>query len=75
MRRHRANGVVDLINKYALVLYNACNKKLLDGEITTENTACYPEELTFEAKEGKPVGVTQNVHFFDCIVGTVNNTD
>jgi hypothetical protein len=33
------------------------------------------EELTFEAKEGEPVGVTQNVRFFDSIVGTVNDTD
>lgn len=33
------------------------------------------EEFTFEAKEGEPVGVTQNVRLFDSIVGTVNDTD
>ena len=40
MRRHRANGVVDLASKYALVLYSNCQKKLLDGDVTGINS-CY----------------------------------
>ena len=31
MRRHRANGVVDLISKYALVAYGQCHKQFSDG--------------------------------------------
>ncbi len=35
MRRHRANSVVDLASKYALVLYGNCQKKILDGEVSS----------------------------------------
>ena len=30
MRRHRANGVVDVLSKYALVAYNSCYQRMLD---------------------------------------------
>ena len=39
MRRHRANQILDLANKYALIIYGACQKALLDGDIT-ELTNC-----------------------------------
>ena len=35
MRRHRANGVVDLISKYALLHYNKCQQEILNGEFTS----------------------------------------
>ena len=35
MRRHRANGVVDLASKYALVNYGICQQKLIDGGISS----------------------------------------
>ena len=38
MRRHRANGVVDLVSKYALITYNQCQQKILNGELTGENS-------------------------------------
>lgn len=31
--------------------------------------------IKFEAGEGKPVGIIQNVHFFECIIGTMNDRD
>ena len=34
MRRYRANQVLDAANKYALIVYGACQKALLDGDIT-----------------------------------------
>ena len=34
MRRHRANGVVDILSKYALVTYSSCQQKLLNGDVT-----------------------------------------
>ena len=40
MRRHRANGIVDLASKYALVLYSNCQKKLIDGDVTGTGS-CY----------------------------------
>ncbi len=33
MRRHRANGVIDNLSKYALVAYSSCQQKILNGEI------------------------------------------
>ena len=42
MRRHRANGVVDLVSKYALSAYSACQQRVLNGEA---NTSCYHTEL------------------------------
>ena len=32
MRRHRANGVVDIASKYALVVYGQCQQKVINGE-------------------------------------------
>ena len=37
MRRHRANGIIDLMSKYALVGYSQCQKKLLDGELNSQS--------------------------------------
>ena len=34
MRRHRANQLLDSLNKYALVIYGSCQKAVLDGKIT-----------------------------------------
>ena len=39
MRRHRANGVTDIVSKYALILYNQCQQKILNGEITGESSS------------------------------------
>ncbi len=32
MRRHRANGVADVVAKYALVVYGQCQQKILNGD-------------------------------------------
>ncbi len=37
MRRHRANGVVDLVSKYALVAYNFCHQWLESGNSDWED--------------------------------------
>ena len=34
MRRHRANGVVDIASKYALVAYGQCQQKVINGEVS-----------------------------------------
>ena len=34
MRRHRANGVADVVSKYALVVYGQYQQKVIDGEIS-----------------------------------------
>ena len=39
MRRYRANQVLDAINKYAVIVYNSCQKAIIDGEIT-DISAC-----------------------------------
>ena len=53
MRRHRANGVVDAVSKYALLAYSQCQKKILDGQFDSPedsdgNYYYYYNESTFE---------------------------
>ena len=40
MRRYRANQIIDMANKYALIVYGACQKALLDGDISALNGPC-----------------------------------
>lgn len=35
MRRHRANQIVDTMSKHALVLYNSCQRLILDGKVSS----------------------------------------
>ena len=42
MRRHRANQLLDVVNKYALVAYGACQKSVLDNKIIGL-TSCFIE--------------------------------
>ena len=46
MRRHRANGVVDVVSKYALVTYGQCQQKILNGE--ANNLTNCSNHTTFE---------------------------
>ena len=39
MRRHRANQVVDIASKFAVVVYNTCQQELLNGD------RCYKQPL------------------------------
>ena len=67
MRRHRANGVVDIVSKYALSAYSVCQQRVLNGEASDvsechygggdEDGAIY---LPFENAGigAKPAGVT-----------------
>ena len=60
MRRHRANGVADLASKYALVLYNFCQQKLINGDISSFGGCAHIPNPSFaEADIGSlPAGVT-----------------
>ena len=40
MRRHRANGVVDIVSKYALSVYSVCQQRVLNGE-SPDVSKCY----------------------------------
>ena len=33
MRKHRANQIADALNKYALIIYDSCQKAIINGEI------------------------------------------
>ena len=57
MRRHRANGVVDLVNKYALIAYNACQQKILNGEITDTLSCKYDTSFNNADIGNIPAGV------------------
>lgn len=60
MRRHRANGVVDLAGKFALLAYNNYQQELINGKISnsTGNQSIYVS-LTFDNAEigNLPTGV------------------
>ena len=62
MRRHRANQVVDILSKYALITYNQCQQKVLNNEFSSI-TECDPSNTNgyfLEQDLGAfPAGVTQ----------------
>ena len=83
MRKHRANGIVDVASKYAVVAYNQCQQKLLNGEITGETVetdarikGCDGDNssISFEDAEvgNKPAGVKK---FENAIVEHEQNSD
>ena len=61
MRRHRANGVVDLISKYALITYNQCQQKILNEENTSLSSCSEGNISEFENADvgALPAGVTR----------------
>ena len=68
MRRHRANGIVDVASKYALILYNDYQQKLINGEITSPDDYGHSagnkvQAISFEnAGIGAlPTGLTSNM--------------
>ena len=60
MRRHRANGIADIASKYALAIYGQCQKRILDGEVSSTGDCSLSMLPSFEnAGVGPlPVGVT-----------------
>ena len=46
MRRHRANGVVDLASKYALTVYSICQQRVVNGEASEVNGCLYEPSNT-----------------------------
>ena len=68
MRKHRVNQIADTVSKYAVVAYNQCQQKLLNGEIDgsaqfgTMITGCNSIISFEEASVGtKPAGVKEIV--------------
>ena len=60
MRRHRANGVVDLASKYALVAYGRCQQQILDG-VATSVTECQSSISFYDAGVGQlPAGISND---------------
>ena len=51
MRRHRANQVLDVVNKYAALVYSTCQKQMALGEIN-DITKCSGIPLISEADVG-----------------------
>ena len=52
MRRHRANQVVDIASKYALVIYNTCYQKALESE---DGVGCNSNDVSFENADVGPL--------------------
>ena len=62
MRKHRANGVTDAISKFALISYNQCQQKVLNGEINSISTCTDLKEFQSYFEDAGigslPAGVT-----------------
>ena len=61
MRRHRANGVVDALSKFAVTAYGLCQQKVLNGELSELN-GCDIGDTNFKFSDAGigelPSGVT-----------------
>ena len=55
MRRHRANQIVDIASKYALVGYSQCQQKLLNGDVTN-HSECRTEHNIIPSFDESGVG-------------------
>ena len=74
MRKHRANQIADTVSKYAVVAYNQCQQRLLNGEIdgSTQSGQTIligcgnPDIISFEEAGvgSKPSGVKDIVRAF-----------
>ena len=58
MRRHRANQVVDVVSKYALVAYSRCQKELLDGLVNNLSVCEYSSSFGHFDVGEMPAGVS-----------------
>ena len=60
MRRHRANGVVDLMTKYSLIAYGNCQQKVMNSELTDVSKCSSTNAPLFSSSDigSLPAGVT-----------------
>ena len=64
MRKHRANQVADALNKYSFLIYNTCQKAIIDGTITSIASCNKIEHIpTYEDTGLTPVADLRNVSF------------
>lgn len=52
MRKHRANQIVDALNKYALISYDSCQKAIVRGDITDINSCAEKKFIPTYAESG-----------------------
>ena len=63
MRKHRANQVADVLNKYALVLYGACQRAVINGDIT-ELKSCKKQQVpSFSDADLGTMTELHSIHF------------
>ena len=78
MRRHRANGVVDIASKYALSVYSLCQQKILNGELQGVGACAASSDIDLpfaDAGLGNlPAGVT-GIHSWQVIQNEATNVD
>ena len=71
MRRHRANQVVDALNKYAVILYGVCQQKVMDQEakyvINNGKTFTYCDNSNLPSYENTDLHPISEISKFDAI--------
>ena len=55
MRRHRANQILDAAAKYAVIVYNQCQKKISDG-LASDAPNCFKKESDVISFEDAGIG-------------------
>ena len=61
MRRHRANQVVDILNKYALIAYGICQLQVTNGEISSI-TEC--NNTVIPKMSEADVGTSNDIYYY-----------
>ena len=76
MRRHRANGVVDIASKYALIGYNICQQKILNGDYK-DISGCASMEVWFGSAGigSTPAGLSSAMTFGGVTTNTTTGVD
>ena len=68
MRKHRANHIVDIVNKYAFSVYAFCQQKISNGEIETMLDCRHIAPTFEETNIGQlPAGIS-NVYSYRTII-------
>ena len=67
MRRYRANQVLDVVNKYALIVYDSCQKAVVDGNVSDIGRCFSSHVPSFEETDLSLVADIKSVFYTDIV--------
>ena len=76
MRKYQANQVIDAANKYAFIVYNACQQAIIDGTVDDVDSCSYSDEDTsFDPPLFANSNIEQIEGVKDIVYDAVGSTD